>query len=242
MVLEIFDATQSGTPLVNTWTASVSGSNTIFTGPSGGTLNLGDTYWFEIAGNSATTAGAPFLPGAGTSSALSYTFGGASTTVNLSNSTTQVTLNPYKGITVQIQVQSAPVGSGTLSFSDALNANGDVTPPSGGSSLPADTAVTGYTPIIYLSEANPGPANVTMNFSGSTTLTVSGANLASKTTCRLDGYLYNGSGFAWQTAAPVVGSTINAATNSATLTVYGNLGTITTVMPPGQEIAAVSCQ
>lgn len=237
LVLEIFDTTQTGSPLLATWAGTISGTNTVFTGASGLTLNLADTLWFEIVGGSATTAGGPILPGPGTSSGVTYAFGGSSTTVSLSATSPTPTLSAYKGLSVAFTEPSLG-GSGTLTLSDATN-SGDITP-----ALTADNAVSGYKPVIYLSEANASATAGTANFTGNGSFTVTGSALGTYTTCRLDAYYNTASGYVWQAAGPVVGTGLSGSGASASVTVtpYQTLGTISTIFPQGQQIDAVSCQ
>ncbi|HEY5258932.1 MAG TPA: hypothetical protein VIJ12_11210 [Candidatus Baltobacteraceae bacterium] len=164
-----------------------------------------------------------------------YTFGGSSATLSARAGQTPAAMNlaAYQGISASVQFGQVTSGSGTLTGSDALN-NGDVSP----NTLPADNATVGYSPIMYFSIYNPGPATISFgSLTPSFTLTKA-TGFGGSGPCELDVYTNNNSNqLVWQSVG-VTGSVsgTTATVNAATLP-PGN----TVDFQPGQQGVAVAC-
>jgi hypothetical protein len=106
------------------------------------------------------------------------------------------------------------------------------------SPFPADTATSGYTPIIYLSAANTGTQDISFGTSVPT-IQLGDTSLTSYTSCNFDVYGSSGNNtYSWFTAP-------NAGTpNGNGVTVGGGTlpaGNSVDFKAGGQQIIAVSC-
>jgi hypothetical protein len=173
--------------------------------------------------SSPVRAAQPWAFGGSTAS-LSATFGQTPAAVNLS---------AYQNVSASIQFGQVSSGSGTLSFSDALN-NGDVAP----NTLPADNATTGYSAVLYVSVYNPGPATVTFGTNTPQVSLTKTTGFGGATACHLDDYSDNGSGSrTWRfTNGTGAISGTNVTVNPATLPGGGTVG-----ISPGQGVVAIAC-
>ena len=164
-----------------------------------------------------------------------WAFGGPSATVTLTAGQTApvISLPAYNNITASIQFNGTPNMGGTFTGSDAIF-SGDITP----NTLPADNATQGNSALVYLSIYNPGPNRI--SFGGVTpTITVTrSTGFGGATTCQLDVYSNNGSGYQWGTIGGATGTVSgNTVTVASTTLPQGN----TVDIRPGQQIVAISC-
>lgn len=176
---------------------------------------------------SAAPSGSP-NPSPSPSATPLWTFGGSSTSASFTAGTTPsvVTLSAYRGVTVGIQWAAPVSGTGSITFTDAIN-SGDVTP----NTLPADNAAAGYTPIIYIDM----DTAATIDFGTSVpSLTVTSTALSAYATCSLDVLQGN---LTWM-APGVQGSVASGKTviGPATLPAGND------VKIAGQQIVAISCK
>jgi len=168
------------------------------------------------------------------SAAQPYAFGGASTTTTFTNGHTpaQTVLGAYQNISATLQFATVTQDSGTLTISDAIG-NGDITP-----SLAADNATTGYTPVVYFSVYNPGPADIQTGTTAPAVSITKSTGFGSATTCNLDVYGDQGSGPVWFTI-PGASATISGNTVSVPQTALPPGNNVD--FQPGQQVVAISC-
>ncbi len=164
------------------------------------------------------------------------TFGGPSTTGAFASGTTmaELTLPAYQSISLSVQFGPTLAGSGTITLSDALN-NGDITP-----TLPADDAVPGSTPEIYLSIYNAGPSAYSTGPTTPTITVTKSTGFGSATACEFDFYGDNGNGGSPTWNSSGISGVISG--NTATLAPITLPDGNTIDIKPGQTAAAISCQ
>jgi len=214
-------------------------------------------YYFDLDGASGAYAQ---QPGAGTSittnssrlyvisasggiysspvkAALTWTFGGSTASVSMTNGQTPspVTLSPYNNVSVTLQFAQVTSGSGVLNLATALN-NGDINP----NTVPVDNATAGYTPVIYMSAANPGPQTISTGAAVPSVAATKSTGFGSFTSCNLDLYVNTGGGNRTWNALPGATATISGNTVSIPST---NLPAGSTVdfQPGNQGVLAIAC-
>jgi hypothetical protein len=185
---------------------------------------------------SASSSGASPNPSVSAPVTATWTFGG--TTANLVAVSGQtpalVTLSPYQGIAHTIQFGAVTLGSGTITVTDALNNGADVTP----STLPADNATAGATPISYVSFYNGTLATIGFGANTPTIHITDTAGFGTAITCELDVYSNNGG------SSPRWGSTGAIGTIAGTSVTINSTAAVGGLVEfqPGQQVTAIACK
>lgn len=186
-----------------------------------------------IKGLTPTPAPSPIATA--TPVAPTWTFGGSTGTLSVPAGQTPAALSlvAYQNISFKVQFAAATSGSGTLTVSDATN-SGDVTP----STLPADTATAGFTPLIYVSFYNGGSAAIGFGQSFPTITVTDSVGFGAETTCEFDSYSNGGLGLSWSSSGQ------NGTISGTSVTIGpGTLPAGSSIsFSPGQQIAAIACK